>query len=186
MNITLVNGINSDPKWEVHEESLKTLTKELEEAGHKVDYFPIREMNLHYCQGCWDCWTKTPGLCRMKDEGEEYLKSYRNTDLLLYCSPVSAGFITTETKKALDRFIPNALPHITFYEKECHHLERYPERDITLGVVLMDDGNINKKSSDLIFRNFDRIQKNMRSKKAIRFALTTENREELYSEIINN
>lgn len=186
MNVVLVNGIDDISKWKDHEESLKFLKEELTEEGFTVEYFPVRDMNLHYCQGCWDCWTKTPGVCRMRDDGEKYLKAIKDADYLLYCSPVKAGFITTETKKALDRFIPNVLPYISIYDKECHHLDRYPKREKVLGVVLMDDGDITDKSSDMIFRNFDRIQKNMRSEKSIRYKLTKENRKELLNEIINN
>lgn len=186
MNITLVNGINNDPKWLDHDRELQSLSLELESKGHQVDYFSIREMNLHYCQGCWDCWTKTPGICRMKDDGESYLKSISKSHLLLICSPVTAGFITTEAKKALDRFIPNALPYISIYKNECHHLERYPDIDRSLGLVLLDDGNISERSEELLYKNFDRIEKNMRSKRSLRFKLNRENREELIDEIINN
>jgi len=186
MNITLINGIDDITKWKDHEESLTLLCNDLITEGFKVKLLTIREMNLNYCNGCWDCWTKTPGICRMKDDGPEYLKSIKDADLLLYCSPISAGFVTTETKKALDRFIPNALPNITIYDKECHHLQRYPKNDSGLGLILMDDGNLNTKSKDLVYRNFDRIQKNMRINKSIRFSLNLDNREELFNEIINN
>jgi len=186
MNVTLVNGINDSQMWNEYQKSILVLKEELVQKGYKVDYFPIAEMNLHYCQGCWDCWTKTPGLCRLKDGGEEYLKALKDTDCLIYFSPVKAGFITKETKKALDRFIPNALPFISIYEKECHHLERYPYREKILGVVLLDDGSFTAKTSDIIFGNFDRIQKNMKIKKSIRFKLSLDNREELLNEIISN
>jgi len=122
----------------------------------------------------------------MKDDGEEYQRSLSKADMLLYISPISAGFITTETKKALDRFITNALPYITIYNKECHHLQRYPEKKPTLGIALLDDGNIDERSINLIFNNFDRIRKNMRSKRKFNFLLNESNIEELYSEIINN
>ncbi len=115
----------------------------------------------------------------------EILKSLKDADFLLYCSPVKAGFITSQTKKALDRFIPNVLPLISIYDNESHHLVRYPDKPKVLGVVLMDDGNISDSSSDFIFRNFDRVQKNMRSRKSLRFKLTKENREELLDEIIS-
>lgn len=185
MNVMLVNGSDGSSNWIHHEESLNLLAKDLISRGYWVDNFVIRDMKMHYCQGCWDCWTKTPGICSLKDDGEEYLKALRNADYVLYCSPVKAGFITSNTKKALDRFIPNVLSHISIYDGECHHLERYPDKPKVLGAVLLDDGKITESSADLIFRNFDRIQKNMRSKKSIRFRLNRENREELLNEIIS-
>lgn len=186
MKVMLVNGIDDDSKWTSHEDTLKALIEELKEEGLTVESFVVRDMKLNYCQGCWDCWTKTPGICFIKDDGEEYLKALNESDCILFCSPVKAGFITTETKKALDRFIPNIMPYISIYKKECHHLQRYPKQDKKLGIVLIDDGNITTKTSKMIFNNFDRIQKNMRIEKSIRFNLTTDNRKELVNEIINN
>ncbi|MGL1890644.1 MAG: NAD(P)H-dependent oxidoreductase [Spirochaetaceae bacterium] len=186
MNITMVNGNNYDPKWDLHEEEIIQIKGELQKKGHTVEYFPVQKMNLAYCQGCWDCWTKTPGVCRLKDDGEQYTKALSNSDVVLYISPVSAGFITTETKKALDRFIPNALPYITIYEEECHHLQRYPDNRADIGIILFDDENLSSKSCNIIYKNFDRIQKNMRSKRVIKYRLTTTNSKELVNEIIGN
>ncbi|MBN2616781.1 MAG: flavodoxin family protein [Spirochaetales bacterium] len=186
MNVVIVNGIDDISNWEGHNQAINSINHELNSRGHKVDCFNILDMNFHYCQGCWDCWTRTPGKCRMKDEGEVYLKALKNVDCLLFFSPVKAGFVTAETKKALDRFVPNALPFINIYEKECHHLERYPKSGKTLGVVLLDDGSISNKSAEIIYNNFTRIQKNMKINKSIRFKLTPNNTEELLNEIINN
>jgi hypothetical protein len=185
VNIIFVNGINHDPQWRPYEEALEAIKTELEDHSVSLEYFPIREMNFGYCQGCWDCWTKTPGRCRLKDEGEKYLKAFSKADKILFFSPIVAGFISSETKRALDRFIPNVLPHITIYRDECHHVQRYPGREPELGIVLLGDRAQKAKESEMIFRNFDRIQRNMRTEKAIRSFISPDSNKELVDEILS-
>lgn len=181
MNITLVDGIGNGAHWENHRQSLSKL-KEMISQDHNLDYFPIVKMKMAHCQGCWDCWTKTPGVCRLKDDGVEYLKSLIRSDLLLYASPVSAGFLTSETKKALDRFIPEALPFIEIYQKECHHKKRYPHKK-AVGFILLDQDDIEDEAREIIYETIDRTGLNMQPKKLLKLNLRTENTKELYDEI---
>lgn len=181
MKITLVNGVQKGAEWDKHRDSIALLYKELNEK-HSVDYFPIADMKMAHCQGCWDCWTKTPGICRMKDDGVDYLKSLIHTDLLLFASPVTAGFLSSETKKALDRFIPEALPYIEIYEKECHHLPRYPHKK-SIGFILLDQGDIDEEARDIIEESIDRNALNMRPETLLKLNLTESNAKEICHEI---
>lgn len=181
MKITLVNGIPQEEKWENHRKSLTQVHKELNKK-HDVEYFPIAKMKMAHCQGCWDCWTKTPGICRFKDDGVEYLKSLIKTDLLLFASPVKAGFLTEETKKALDRFIPEALPYIGIYKKECHHLARYPHKK-NVGFLLLDQNDIDEEAREIIFESVERNSLNMKPKKMLKLNLKYDNSQEVVNEI---
>jgi multimeric flavodoxin WrbA len=181
MKITLVSGVQKGSTWDGHRSSLSLLHQKLQE-NHKVEFFPIAEMKMAHCQGCWDCWTKTPGVCRMKDDGVDYLKSLIHTDLLLYASPVVAGFFTSETKKALDRFIPEALPFIGVYNKECHHLPRYPHKK-ALGFILLDQNDIKTEARDILEESMDRTALNIRPTALLKMNLTNNNSEEILDEI---
>lgn len=180
MQISIINGSGKgDSNLDRQAEKLRDQLA----LDHSVRYFPIKNMNMVHCQGCWDCWTKTPGLCRMKDDGMEYLKSLASSDMMLILSPVRAGFLTAETKKAMDRYIPNSLCHIGIYEKECHHFRRYPQ-EMMLALYLMDDGKIDKEAEDIIFENMKRVQLNMRTKTLLTGRLNN-NIEEIVNEISN-
>ncbi len=178
MNITIINGSSKDGLKDFQE----TITKLVDQlqGEHQVDVFTVADMKLYYCQGCWDCWTKTPGVCRIKDDGVLYLKSLAKADLLVVLSPVKAGFISKEAKKALDRFIPTALPHIGIYQGECHHFNRYPA-ERKRGIYLLDDGAIDEEAEDIIFENFSRIKMNFRTDTLLKGRLNTEN----YSEVVH-
>jgi hypothetical protein len=92
MRITLVDGVKNGPDWDEHRRSISKLKDSLS-RNHMVDYFPIAEIQMAHCQGCWDCWTKTPGVCRLKDDGVDYLKSLIKSDLLLYVSHAKDEYV---------------------------------------------------------------------------------------------
>ena len=139
-------------------------------------------MKMAHCQGCWDCWTKTPGICRLKDDGVDYLKSLINSDLLLFASPVSAGFLTSETKKAIDRFIPEALPFIEIRNDECHHKQRYSHKK-SVGFILLDQGDIDGEAREIIYETIDRNSLNMQPEFLLKLNLTSDNIKEKCNEV---
>jgi multimeric flavodoxin WrbA len=158
MHLTFINGIPND-KFRNYEVAFEEMKKQLEKQ-HEVDFFTVRNMNISYCCGCFSCWTKTPGLCVFNDDGSLILKSMATTDYIIYLSPLSAGFVTSETKKVMDRFIPNALPYIKIYDGECHHPKRY-NNSVKLGFVILDDGNVEREAVELTTKTFERLSINM-------------------------
>lgn len=183
MNITLVSGVKNGLAWDKHRHSLSVLKKELDQNNH-VTFFSIADMKMAHCMGCWDCWTKTPGICRFKDDGVEYLKSVIKSDLLLFASPVSAGFLSSETKKALDRFIPEVLPHIKIYQGECHHKKRYSHKHF-VGFILLDQNDIDPEAREIIYETIDRISLNMQPEALLKLNLNSDNLMEISNEINN-
>jgi hypothetical protein len=183
MNITIVDGVTKGAAWDKHRHSLSLLKEKLS-RDHTVDYFPIAEMKMAHCQGCWDCWTKTPGICRLKDDGVEYLKSLIKSDILFFASPVSAGFLSSETKKALDRFIPEVLPYIKIYKGECHHIKRYPHSR-SVGFILLDQDDIDPEAREIIYETIDRTALNMQPETLLKLNLKSDNIEEICNEINN-
>lgn len=160
MNITLINGIPND-EYKEYEDSLDKLKASLQRT-HTVDLFNIRNMNIEYCCGCFGCWTNTPGLCIYKDDMGNILRSMAKTDYVIYISPLKAGFITSQTKKVMDRFIPTALPFIKIYDGECHHPMRYNNLQ-KLGLVILNDNNFDKEAYDLTVNVFKRFSRNIHS-----------------------
>ena len=95
----------------------------------------LREMAIKYCTGCFSCWVKTPGECVFKDDSHEVCRSYINSDLVVFASPIIMGFTSAVLKKATDKLIPLLHPYIMFVQGECHHYSRY-DRYPLMGVIL--------------------------------------------------
>lgn len=182
MHLTLINGISND-EFKKHETNLENMKKQLEKT-HEVDFFTVRNMNINYCCGCFSCWTKTPGLCVFNDDMNLILKSMATTDYIIYISPLSAGFVTSTTKRVMDRFIPNALPYIKIYDGECHHPKRY-NNDIKLGVVILDDGNLDQEAVEITIKIFERLSKNMHATKFFQAVTKADEMEVILNEISN-
>ncbi len=180
MNITVVNGIRNTA-----DNPLQTCLRDIIEnvdAQHNVDLFTIEDMDINYCRGCFSCWVKNPGRCIYRDDIDEVLKSIVKADLFLIVSPLDAGFITSEAKKALDRIIPLVLPFIKGYGGECHHVPRY-ERNADLGILLLDEGSgIEDEAKDIVFESFDRLAKNFHANKVIKTSANAQN----LSEVMKN
>lgn len=105
---------------------------------YDITSYKLEDMTIAYCTGCWSCWMRTPGLCIHKDDTYLMLKSVINADLVIHFSENTLGFVTSLSKKALDKFVPLVHPYIVLDHGECHHVKRYdhyPE----FGLVFVDN-----------------------------------------------
>jgi hypothetical protein len=120
--------------------SLQTLQQllhsELVSSGEEdIRIFELCTTQLAYCQGEFDCWIKTPGVCRAKDAEQEIVQAIHDADQIIYLDKVTFGGHSYEVKRAQDRLICLLMP---FFEKRLaltHHRGRYedPARLYALG-----------------------------------------------------
>jgi multimeric flavodoxin WrbA len=107
---------------------LGVLSDVLKGEGTQVEAFPLREMKLAHCLGCFDCWVKTPGMCVEADAGREIAKAVIQSDTTVWFTPVTFGGYSPELKKMVDRFVQIATPYFETYHGEIHHPPRYAHR----------------------------------------------------------
>lgn len=141
--ITILNGITDD-KFLGFEKQLEKLVVDHSQEV-KIDCFTLRQMDIKYCTGCWNCWLKTPGECPLKDEMPKILSSVIHSDLTVFISPVVMGFVSKYIKRANDRLIPLVHPYIEIFKNECHHVSRY-EKYPKLGLMLLEE-----QDSDVLY-----------------------------------
>ncbi len=133
----------------------ETIADELTNAGWDVESLNLRRMRIAYCLGCFQCWTKTPGVCRMNDDGREVARRIVASDLVVLFTPVTFGGYSSEIKKALDRVICVVSPFFMKVGGEIHHkprYERYP-RIMGVGVIPQADEEIGRIFTTLVRRN---------------------------------
>ena len=133
--VTVLNGIPGDG-YPGFEEGLAHIVGE-QNASLRYESFTLREMSIRYCCGCWACWVKTPGECAQKDDMPTLLKSIIGSDLTVFVSPVTMGFVSAYTKQAMDKLVPLIHPYIGIVEGEHHHHARY-EHYPRFGLILID------------------------------------------------
>ena len=77
------------------------------------------------CCGCFNCWTRSPGICVYNDRYTEILKEDINSDRVLYLGPITWGAWSPGLKIYLDRSIGRVLPFLVSHKGETHHPSRY-------------------------------------------------------------
>lgn len=90
-----------------------------------VKVFDLSTIPLAYCQGEFDCWVKTPGLCRAHDEEHDIVQAIHDAERLVLVDAVTFGGHSFTLKRAQDRLIGLVSP---FFEKRAaltHHEARY-------------------------------------------------------------
>jgi len=94
-------------------------------AGVELETFALADMEIRQCIGCWSCWWKTPGVCVFRDDALPVMKAVLHSDLIVFASPLMAGFTSGMLKRLQDRLIVLIHPYIEPKQGECHHRKRY-------------------------------------------------------------
>lgn len=82
----------------------------LREAGAEVEFVDLRDKKINHCQGCFTCWTKTPGKCIFKDDVAGIMEKAEDADLVVYASPLYHFGMISLLKKYIERTLPSIEP----------------------------------------------------------------------------
>ena len=153
MNATILNGGLAGDDFTDAVRDL--LLAELATAGYQPAAWTLRDEKIAYCLGCFECWTKTPGLCRIDDAGRDVAASVISSDLVIYLSPITFGGYSSALKKAVDRSICLLSPFFTRIDGEVHHQRRYDRYPALLGVGVLPERHAEQEEifRTLISRN---------------------------------
>jgi multimeric flavodoxin WrbA len=169
MNITVLNG---NPAHSGFDDYLSGLKQILEQNNQQVTQLDLRDLSLKYCIGCFDCWTKNPGLCDADQASQELGRAVINSDFSLWAAPLKMGFPRALMKMAFDKHLPLIHPYMVVDQNEAHHLKRY-EKYPRVGLLVEKEVDTTEKDLDIITNIFSRTALNFKSK--LDFMLTTEN-----------
>ena len=177
MRIAIFDGDPRAPGTALDRE-LSACTEQAVARGDRCERLRLADLKLHQCVGCFDCWVKTPGRCRLRDEGEHLVAALARADLVVFAAPMRMGFVASLLKRANDRVIPILLPYIDVMGGECHHLVRYHELDVAL---VVERGDATAEELAATERIYKRLAKNMSGKFAWFKVVDTPRAEELSS-----
>ena len=139
MKATILNG--ALPGDSYVDAAAAALQDSLHAEGWAVTRWNLRDEKIAYCLGCFECWTKTPGLCRIDDAGHPVAASIIGSDLAIYLTPITFGGYSSELKKAVDRTICLISPFFTRIDGEVHHHARYNRYPALVGVGILPAAN---------------------------------------------
>ena len=91
------------------------------------------------CVGCYNCWLKTPGICRINDCIKNTSSLLGNSEETVLISKNFYGGYSEQVKKILDRSIPGSTPFYTYRSWKVRHVKRYKINRKRLTVILYGD-----------------------------------------------
>ncbi len=105
---------------------LDLLSRALRERGERdLRVFELATTPLAYCQGEFDCWLKTPGLCRAHDAEEDIVRAVHEADRVVFLDEATFGGYSYTLKRAIDRMICLISPFFETRMSLTHHEARY-------------------------------------------------------------
>jgi len=99
----------------------------MKEAGAEVELFYTKKLKIKPCQGCFNCWVKTPGVCIQRDDMDMLRPKLEEADIWVLATPLYVDGMTGPMKNLFDRIIPGIQP---FLELRNGHI-RHPGRGET-------------------------------------------------------
>ncbi len=98
----------------------------LKRAGAEVEEIMLCKQKINHCQGCFTCWTKTPGVCIHKDDMVENLAKFREANLAVFATPLYIYHVPGLMKDFLDRSLPLVEPYLIERNGITSHPRREP------------------------------------------------------------
>jgi multimeric flavodoxin WrbA/putative sterol carrier protein len=139
-NIMKVLALNSSPRREGESKTALMLThlvQGMSEAGADVEVIELRNKTVKNCIGCFTCWTKTPGVCIHNDDmTNELFPKWRDSDIVVYASPLYVYTLNASMKAFTDRIIPILEPFLEERDGRTFHPWRQkPPAAVVLSVA---------------------------------------------------
>lgn len=157
--------VDASPQGSGIEGWVGDLAARLGARGVEVRRFVLRGMTLQQCTGCFECWVRTPGRCRIRDDAEDVLRGVIASDVLVLASPIVMGFTTALLRRAVERLIPLIHPFFDVVDGELHHRPRYPRRP---ALALVHDGaGLDVEDEALLELLHQRVATSFRTKLAL-------------------
>ena len=129
---------------------MKVLIHDLKETSNidflnQFDYVIEADGKYAPCQGCFNCWTKHPAECYMKDSLKEICRVVGRADELVVISENCYGAYSPAVKNIFDRCNGVSTPFSTYRGRQMHHTLRYGRHDLFKVYVY---GDISKEEKE--------------------------------------
>ena len=129
MKITVFNGSPRAERGNTHI-MVREFLKGAEEAGADIENIFLVKKEIHHCRGCFTCWGQS-NTCVIADDMKDIIKTYIESDIVVFATPVYVDNVTGILKQFIDRLLPLLDYHMETDDKgETIHrkrFEKYPK-----------------------------------------------------------
>jgi len=101
-------AVNSSPQKENGKtvKILNSFLKGAEEAGAETHLEHLYGQDISPCTACYSCWFNTPGECVLKDDMNQLLDKIKDSDIIVFCTPLYFYSVSGVMKNFIDRMLP--------------------------------------------------------------------------------
>jgi NAD(P)H-dependent FMN reductase len=175
--MTLLNGFDvGDP---AEGRLLSGLRRAAADRASSIREVVVRDLRLGDCSGCFDCFVRTPGTCRMRDDAQAVLQQILASDAVILAGRISLGGYSATLKRMVDHMLPLLLPFFRKARGDTHHPPRYAKMPRVVGVGLYSESALADRSNSvfrmLVGRNAINLSAPSYAAEALSDALSTEN-----------
>jgi multimeric flavodoxin WrbA len=153
MKAVIFNGALTDnsPLFKVQ----KWVEDALVKKSLDVTTYTLKDETIAYCQGCFECWVKTPGECKTEGLGGHIAQAFVRSNICMLLTPITYGGYSSELKKAMDMLLCTLSPFFETIDGEIHHQKRYHSYPNLFGIGWQDTPNPTHSQifNNLVHRN---------------------------------
>lgn len=131
MNILVINGSPKGSKSNTYRltsaftEGICDAIKNRGEDVPAVEVIETVRLDIKPCSGCFSCWSKTPGTCRIRDDMSEVIRKLLWADITVWSFPLYYFGLPGPLKTLIDRQLPMSLPFMSCGTQSGGHPSRY-------------------------------------------------------------
>jgi len=146
----------------VVESFIKGMKKADPSAEIQTEY--LAGKRIENCRGCLSCWIRTPGSCCIRDDMDEIIGEYNNSDVIITATPVYIDSMSSHAKRAWERLLPVMEPNFECDGRGVRHKVR-GEKQKSL-FVISTCAMPELEHFDPLIETFRRISRNFNMKYA--------------------
>lgn len=103
MNIVVINGSSYSEK-SMTDQIVKWFLDSMNDINYKI-FYPEKD-DIMPCKGCNTCFNNSDGKCLINDDMSKYIEAIKNSDLVIFASPIYINFISARLKSVIERMRP--------------------------------------------------------------------------------
>jgi len=135
MQTLILNGCSLSDEFA--QSALSLVTAALCESGNPPLVINLEGLRIADCNGCFGCWTKTPGECVIHDDAPTVTAKLAFSDRIVFFCPVVFGGFDPALKRVIERSISLLLPLMRVYQGQLHHPPRYNRKYELCGIGIL-------------------------------------------------
>ena len=125
MNVYLINGSPKGRRSNTYRLSSAFLEGLGQNGDVTVREASVSSLDIHSCLGCFACWSKTPGVCCIRDDMSGVLENILWADVVIWSFPLYYFGVPGPLKNLMDRQLPLTLPFMSSDAESGGHPSRY-------------------------------------------------------------